>query len=233
VSVAAVSLGLVFVLSADRGYSRTLRADAADSTRLSVVAGRASIALSPGADSLVHVGASGSYTRTAPEVAVASEGGTVTVKATCGDACSLRLHITVPANLAADVTATSGEINTSGLGGPLNLRSDTGTIVVAGSAGALVLHDDVGSVTVTDSRSRQVAITNGQGSVHADFAAPPSGVEVTTGDGSVDVVMPRGTDYSVDAHSRGSALPRISLPVDPSSAHAVTVRTGSGAIQIH
>lgn len=233
VSVAAVSFGLLFVLSADRGYSRSLRADAADSTLLKVEAGRAGVTLSPGTDSLVHVDASGDYEQAAPEVAIASSGGTVTVKSSCQEGCSLRLRITVPANLAADVTSGSGEISTSGLGGPLSLRSDSGQISVSGSAGTLVLHGGSGTVAVTDSRSRHVAVTSGQGSVRAEFAAPPTSVEVSTGDGSVDLEMPQDADYSVDAHGGGPTPPRISLPVERGSKHAVTVRTGNGAIQIH
>ncbi|MFD4540068.1 DUF4097 family beta strand repeat-containing protein [Streptomyces bauhiniae] len=233
VSVMAASFGLLFMLSADRGYSRSLRADAADSTRLKVEAGRAGVTLSPGTDSLVHVYASGDYEQAAPKVAVASSGGTVTVKSSCQEGCALRLRITVPANLAADVTSSSGEISTSGLGGPLSLRSDSGQIIVSGSAGPLVLRGGSGTVAVTDSRSRHVTVTGGQGSVRAEFAAPPTSVEVSTGDGSVDLEMPQDADYSVEAHSGGPTAPRISLPVERSSRHAVTVRTGNGAIQIH
>lgn len=233
VLVAAASFGLLLLLSADRGYTRTLRADAADSTRLSVVAGRASVTLSPGTDSLVHVDATGGYARTAPRVSVASTGRTVTVTTACSTDCSLRLRITLPANLAADVTSSSGEISTSGLVGRLSLRSGSGPVSVTGSAGPLTVHGGSGSVVVTDSRSPRAAITSGAGTVRAAFAAPPSDLDVSTDDGGVDLALPTDAAYSVEAHSNGPASPRIDLPVARDSTHAVTVRTREGAIVIH
>ncbi|MFC5663704.1 DUF4097 family beta strand repeat-containing protein [Kitasatospora misakiensis] len=233
-SVAAACWGIVALLSAERGYTETLRADAADSTRLRIEAGSAGITLTPGDDAVVRVSATGSYLGTAPAVALSTAGGEVTVRAACGAECSLQLRVTVPAGLAATVESAGGEIAASGLGGPLDLSSRSGLIRVTGSAGPLVLRSESGSVTVTDSRSPSARITTGQGTVRAAFAAPPTSVEITTGDGGADLTVPGSAEYSIDARSSaGTTPPQVNLPIDRNAARTVTVRTGGGGILIH
>ncbi|MFE0175726.1 DUF4097 family beta strand repeat-containing protein [Streptomyces sp. NPDC059002] len=232
-TVAAGCLGVVTLLSAARTYSHFLRADAADRTRLTVEATGTSVFLSPGTDSDVRVEAIGSYTGTEPAVAIGADGDTVAVTAVCRGDCSLRLRVTVPAGLAARVGSGTGAIEARGLGGPLDLRTTTGTIGVTGSGGPLTLRSGSGSVTVSDSRSSRVSLISGSGGVRADFAASPHRLDVVTGDGGVDLTLPKSTDYAVDAHSEGTTTPLISLPVKSSATHAVRVRTDNGGIRIH
>ncbi|MEV6971992.1 DUF4097 family beta strand repeat-containing protein [Kitasatospora sp. NPDC093806] len=181
----------------------------------------------------MRVTATGSYLGTAPRVAVAAADGEVTVHAECGTECSLQLRVTVPAGLAATVDSVSGEITAAGLGGPLDVTSRTGPIRVLGSAGPLTLRNDSGEVTVTDSRSPSARITTGSGGVRAAFAAPPAGVEITTGDGGADLSVPGGAEYSIEARSAGGAPPQVTLPLGRDATRTLTVRTGNGGIVIH
>ncbi|MFD8316110.1 DUF4097 family beta strand repeat-containing protein [Kitasatospora purpeofusca] len=181
---------------------------------------------------MVRVSATGSYQGTAPDVTVTSVGGEVLVRTECGTVCSLQLRVTVPAGLAASVESAAGEITASGLGGALDLTSRSGAISVVGSAGPLALRSDSGSVTVTGSRSPGVRISTGNGTVRAAFAAPPTGVEITTGDGGADLSVPGGAEYSIDARSTAGTPPQINLPVVRDATRTITVRTAAGAITI-
>ncbi|MFJ3861853.1 hypothetical protein ACIPRL_37270 [Streptomyces sp. NPDC090085] len=229
--MACACLGIVALLAAPRAFEQALQADAAGSSLLEVETEGTAVSLRPGTDSEIRVAATGTWSGPRPEVSVGTGDGRVSVRATCRTGCSLQLDIAVPAGLAARVSAGSGAISASGLASPLDLRTGTGTIDVRGAAGPVGLRTGSGTATLADSRSSRVSVETSRGAVRGDFSEPPVALDVVTDTGAVDLSLPAGTEYAVETHS--DTAPMISLPVNRTARHAVTVRTGKGGIRIH
>jgi hypothetical protein len=63
------------------------------------------------------------------------------------------------------------------------------------------------------------------------FSAPPSSADAEAGSGDVNLLVPRGALYTVDAvTSSGDRV--IGVPSAPYAVHALRVRSGSGDIAV-
>ncbi|MFD3471862.1 DUF4097 family beta strand repeat-containing protein [Streptomyces sp. NPDC058682] len=223
---------VTIVLPAREDYSSTSTVNAADSTLLRVDTDGAGVTLRAGNDSSVHVAATGDYTDTRPEVSAVASGATTTVSASCAGSCSLRLEITLPAGLATEVSSGAGEITASDLTGRLALNTKAGAINVTNPGGPLVLHSGSGQIVVAGAKSPRFDATTKEGEVRAAFTTAPTTTNVTTDQGGVDLALPPHAGYYVEANSE-SATPQISVPVDRNAKNTVTVKTGSGGVDIH
>src|SRR5262245_18919189 len=116
---------------------------------------------------------------------------------------SARLIVSVPAT--ADVSARSGDgaIDLDGVSGHLQLTSGDGSIRALHVSGELDVHTGDGSVTVSG-KLAAVRARSGDGSMRitADSGSwPAADWDITTGDGSVTLVIPDGFGAELDAHT--------------------------------
>ncbi|MEG8183992.1 DUF4097 family beta strand repeat-containing protein [Nocardia terpenica] len=210
-------------------------ATVAAGTTLRVEAEDADLTLHSGPDPEVHVNATGDYAYTqSPNTMTAStEGSTTTVTGSCKGACTMHLDITLPAGLAVQAHVAVGSITATASTGPLTAQIGTGNIEVSNPASAVDLHTNTGKVVVHDSRSDRLAVTTGTGEVRASFATSPTAVAVTTNIGEVDLNLPNpAAGYYIDAAARTGAQ-SISIPNDRYAHNTITVKTGTGSINIH
>jgi hypothetical protein len=124
--------------------------------------------------------------------------------------CDIDYTIDVPADTEVDITATSGDLTTTGLAGPQTLSATSGDIDVRQSTGVLALDASSGDIGVR--------------------ASEPSSIEVRTSSGDINVDLPKA-DYDVQAGtSSGDA--NVDVKLDDHSAYKIRARASSGDIQV-
>ncbi|MFG2720104.1 DUF4097 family beta strand repeat-containing protein [Streptomyces sp. NPDC048416] len=230
--VALAGWGIVEMLPPDHPYAGSWHADADRSTLLDVHTQGMGVTLHAGNTSRVEVTADGGYDDQAPEFSMTASGQTIAVVGTCAGGCSVQLHITLPAALAATVETGGPAISAAGLSGRLDLHTTSGAIDVDNTSGPLTLRSDDGAVTLSGSRSPSAKVTTGDGAVDATFSSAPATVDIKTHDGAVDLRLPKDAGYSIDAHSSGST-PEVALPTDRNASHAIDVETRGGGLKVH
>jgi len=162
---------------------------------------------------------------------------------------SARLIVSVPAS--SDVSAHSGDgaIDLDGVTGHLQLTSGDGSIRALHVSGELDVHTGDGSVTVSG-KLAAVRARSGDGSVriNADSGSSPTADwDITTGDGSVTLVVPDGFGAELDAHTGDGSIHMTDITLSNvtgrigrnsikgrlgSGGPIVRVRTGDGSINL-
>jgi hypothetical protein len=125
-----------------------------------------------------------------PRVSTHVEGSTLTVSAECPGSstlnrCKADLDLAIPFD--ADVV----------------VRGDSGDIAAERLAGHLDMTTDSGDVAGHDLNPTVVKATTDAGNVDLEFATQPVSVHANSDSGDVDVVVPAGGEYRVDAKSDG------------------------------
>jgi len=162
---------------------------------------------------------------------------------------SAKLIVSVPAS--SDVSARSGDgsIDLDGIAGRLQLTSGDGSIRARRVEGDLDLHTGDGSVSVSG-KLTSVRARSGDGSVtiNADpGSSPTADWDITTGDGSVTLVVPEGFGAELDAHTGDGGIHMNDITLSNvtgrigrnsikgqlgSGGRTVRVRTGDGSINL-
>jgi hypothetical protein len=161
---------------------------------------------------------------------------------------SVRLDITVPPELRAEIRTTDGGIRAQGLKGQFRFTTGDGRIEADALDGALTARTGDGNLTARG-RFDELDLHTNDGSVVAALdpgsaAATPWRIE--TGDGSVTVRLPEGFAADLDA-TTGDGEISVRVPVTSntsrSSEHSfrgrlngggrtLRIRTGDGSIQL-
>ncbi len=159
---------------------------------------------------------------------------------------SVRVELTVPPELRAEIHTGDGSITARGVGGDLRLNTGDGAIQLSDAEGALQARTGDGRIRA-QGRFERVSLRTGDGSIELD-AAPGSRVaepwKINTGDGSVRVRVPDDMRYDVDLQT-GDGSMSVSPPVSSStkSEHhyrgqvagggfPITIVTGDGSIRL-
>lgn len=144
--------------------------------------------------------------------------------------CSVDYVIEVPHG--TDVRISSDDATrVEDISGDVEIRSH-GSIEASGLSGLAILSTKYGSVRATGMRSSVVEAGSGYGSVRITSEVAPRSIIAKSGNGSVEVLVPRtGDAYSVDVDSsHGSET--IDVAVDPRSERRLTARTSSGSARV-
>ncbi|MGW4803141.1 DUF4097 family beta strand repeat-containing protein [Kitasatospora sp. NPDC004272] len=113
----------------------------------------------------------------------------------------------------------------------LRLKETTGGIRVHGLSGDVTAEAVTGGVEATGLRSADVTLKSGTGGVSARFAAAPTRAELRTGTGGVQLTVPAGEAYEVDAHASTGGT-EVSVPSQAGAAHALVARADTGGVQV-
>ncbi|WP_112243289.1 DUF4097 family beta strand repeat-containing protein [Kribbella monticola] len=175
------------------------------------------VAVAPSTDGKVHIALTGTYTAAQPTIAVRKpEPGSqeLEIGADCpATGCHLFLAIELPSATRLSVSAS---------GTSVELRQLTGAIQVTA---------DNGSVNGIRLRSDSVSVAAQSGSVDLGFDRAPTNVEVTSSNGSIQVLLPRTTTYAIDAAAdRGST--QLNVNNDLSSPNRLHLRSSNGSITV-
>jgi len=138
--------------------------------------------------------------------------GTLTLTYDCHD-CGVDYDVRVPTGTTVSVTAATGDVSLTALGGPVTANTETGHI------------------TGTRLTAEQASLSTQTGSVRATFSHTPSIVHATTQTGSVHIAVPRGTRYAVQADAQTGKVD-VSVDQADSSPHAITAKTETGDVTV-
>ena len=160
--------------------------------------------------------------------------------------CGVSYELTVPADLIADLSASSGDVVIEGLTGDLVVRSSSGDVVLRSivgsidaevSSGDVVLEDVTGDVVARASSGDVVArglsaasidIQVSSGDIEVELLDSPELIDLESSSGDVTVTVPDdGTAYAVEGET-SSGDRRISVATDPASRNQARIQTSSG-----
>ncbi len=187
-----------------------------------------------------------------------------------GPSPRVRMLITVPRRLEVEARTQDGAIMAKDLSGRINLRTGegsvrlqslTGNITVTTGDGAITAGDLQGSVEVRtgdgsvnlSGRLEELTARTGDGAIAVNVA-PGSTMRsewnVSTGDGSVTIVLPQGFNADIDARTGDGGISTSGVEVAGTGpqrerrgrevrgrvgqgGERLTVHTGDGAVDIH
>lgn len=246
--VAALAVGLPFVVAAVGFGGFTVVGDFARVSERHVasyswnggaitVRTSGSVTVSVGSSSQVVVTYTEHYQLRKPKVTSSTSAGGVRLTATCpsglyGDNCQINYVLTVPAAAALDIQSGDGSINLSGSSGEASLDTGDGSIDFDNVSGAVVAHTGDGHIDGTQVRSTNVQAMTGDGHVHIGWSVAPTTVVVTTGDGSINLVVPQGSGPFRTSTHTGDGSVHVSSLIDAKAVASITAETGNGGITI-
>jgi hypothetical protein len=148
----------------------------------------------------------------------------------------VRLAAEVPATLAVQLNASSGDLYTQDLRGEQRLRASSGDVSVDGAGGLVDVATSSGDVELLDPRSARIVTSSGD----VDVSGSPTALAVTTSSGDVEVddvsdslrVETTSGDVTIESAARGVTVSTSSGEVHIGSAGGrVSVTTVSGEIR--
>lgn len=205
---------------------------------LEIVGGGADITVTPRADREVAYRAELSWSLKEPTVEESWLGDTLRLTPHCpgeggwpvpGAGCSVRLGVTVPAGIPVKVTAGSGQVDISGLGGTVDADIGSGRINLTALRGALRARVGSGSLEATGLTSAEADIRVDSGRVDARFLTPPDHVTARAGSGRVALTVPAATRFRTNCEATLGG--RCAVPPalqDPASPRTLDLRAASG-----
>lgn len=164
--------------------------------------------------------------------------------------CSFSFHAVLPAGKRAVLSDGSGNLTLRGLTGPVIAGSGSGDVRATVLTGTVSLQTGSGNITgsalsgpkVTlkagsgnvafDSlESQDVVVTDGSGNIDLTFTRAPTRVKVTNSSGNVNLVLPRGVRYQVNA-TTNSGNRNVGVLQTSAPDHVIVVTDGSGNVSV-
>lgn len=156
------------------------------------------------------------YDKAKPKSSHEVQAGTLKlVDSGCGNGhhCSIDYDITIPAATQVMVENEAGSIHTQNLTGDVNLKSEAGNITA----------EDLESVTAE--------LSTEAGDVTATFVTAPTNAQASSEAGDINLTVPAGTSYNVQAHT-DIGHPKIEVPTDAASPHVIHLYTEAGSAEV-
>jgi hypothetical protein len=164
--------------------------------------------------------------------------------------CSFNFNAVLPAGKRAVLSDGSGNLALRGLTGPVtvgsgsgdvqadvltgtvNLQNGSGNITGSALSGPKVtLRNGSGNIAFDSLESLDVVVTDGSGNIDLTFTKAPTRVRVSNSSGNVNVVLPRGVRYQVNA-ATNSGNRTVSVLQTSAPDHVITVSDGSGNVSV-
>jgi hypothetical protein len=156
-----------------------------------------------------------------------SLGGNLVIYTGGGDLTETALTGTI------QVTTDGGNINTADLSGTADVSTGGGDLTSNVVAGNLHLLTDGGNVNGNSVSARQVAVQSEGGDVTLVFTDPPTNLQILSGGGNINVVLPHGdTTYNLVTSSGGGNDSYPSSLVSATSHNTINASSSGGDITI-
>lgn len=154
-----------------------------------------------------------------PRVSTRVEGSTLTVSAQCPGSstlnrCKADLDLAIPFDADVVVRGDSGDISAERLAGHLELTTDSGD--VAGR----------------DLNPTTVKATTNAGNVDLEFATQPVSVHANSDSGDVDVTVPAGGEYRVDAATTAGDVKVEGILRNDHAGRTITATADAGDVTV-
>jgi DUF4097 and DUF4098 domain-containing protein YvlB len=190
--------------------------------------------------------------RTAPEVDLREEAGTLVVRVDCPPGawhCKVDFQVVVPSEVAlilevssgsVEVTGTTGGVEADVGSGSLDLQDVGGGVQAAVSSGSIDLRDIRGALTATASSgtvqgvrldSSEVYAETSSGTIVLELERIPDRIDASCSSGGVDVTVPVAS-YDLRLSTGSGSISVDNLTDDNGSPRIITIATGSGGIAV-
>src|SRR5689334_1137149 len=188
---------------------------------VSLAAGAADVQVTQAAGNTLRLAGKARYSLIRSDVTWHTTPSGVTVSPQCLffiGICSFGFHAVLPAGKRAVLSDGSGNLALRGLTGPVTVNSGSGDVRANGLTGTVSLQDGSGNITggalsgpkvtlkdgsgdiaIDSLESLNVVVTDGSGNIDLTFTKAPARVRVSDSSGDVNVVLPRGVRYQVNA----------------------------------
>ncbi len=148
-----------------------------------------------------------------------------------GNQCSASYELVAPPGTALTVHTDGGSIRTDGIAGTEILHTSGGDVTVNHASGNLDLSTSGGSITGSDlSCAETIAGTSG-GDISLRYESAPGRVVAGTSGGGVQVTVPDGDRYRVQAGATGGTAD-VQVSQDAGATRSITARTEGGDVSI-
>ncbi|MHA6622057.1 DUF4097 family beta strand repeat-containing protein [Pseudonocardia sp. DLS-67] len=193
------------------------------------------VTIGPSPDGQVHVHTVVRHGLGQPEISQQVTAAGVRLDAGCREflavRCDIRHEVQVPPAFEVVVDGLDGDVVASGLSGPLRIERIAGDITAVDLAGPLDLRSRTGEIRGESLHTEVLRAESDTGDVRLELLTPPQAVDVTADNGEVDLTVPAGTSYRVDAHTR-TGEERVLVPLDPASPRSLRVDGGTGDVTV-
>jgi len=147
--------------------------------------------------------------------------------------CRVDLHLRVPAGASVHVRTDRGSVSVQGTSGPVDVGTSAGAVRLTATSGAVTLATSAGAIDGVDLKAPSIDATAGAGRIKLSLAEPAARVDLRTHAGSIDLALPVAPGGYRVTTQKGAGKADVSVAQDPTSARAVSARTGAGSIRIH
>jgi hypothetical protein len=127
--------------------------------------------------------------------------------------CGVEFRVHMPAESSARIDAQAGAVRVTGLAGDVTATTQAGAFE--------------GEALTGD----QVSVTTQAGAATLAFSQAPVSVRATTQVGAIEVKVPAGTAYAVDARTNVGGA-EVSVQQDQASAHKIQVSAELGSVNV-
>jgi DUF4097 and DUF4098 domain-containing protein YvlB len=200
-----------------------------------VDAGAGDILIVPTSGDGVRIDSTAKGTLHTPHLRAVKDGLTVRMDGDCPaisfGPCRAEIVLHVPRGAKIDVRSGSGDLTASGIAGAVRMETGSGDVNARGLAGDVTLRTASGDLNAAELRTDTVQAVSSSGDVELDFRLVPRDVDAATASGDVDVSLPFGQTYRVEADT-GSGDNQIGVKTDPASTHIIRARTSSGDVTV-
>lgn len=178
------------------------------------------------------------------------DGGTLRIVASCGgepaETCAMDHRLVVPADVAASLLVSRGEVRVDGMSGDLAVRVGDGDVVLRDLGGFVDVETTAGDVTLArlsgsvrafadegaiegfDLTSPEVVASSGAGDISLDFVGTVDALDARTGGGDIDVHVPAGA-YALDLTADAVHVEGVTDDPHRAVLHAFT---GVGSVRV-
>lgn len=118
-------------------------------------------------------------------------------------------------------------------GAALDLRIGDGNVTLDGVDGDVIVDAGDGAIRGTDLEAQTVTTSSGDGSVALQWGRAPQRVDVSMGDGSIDLAVPPGSGPYAITPERGGGHTDITVPTDENAPRSMRLSMGDGSISVH
>jgi hypothetical protein len=193
------------------------------------------VTIGPSSDGQVHVHTVVRHGLDEPEIVQESTPSGVRLDARCREflavRCDVRHEVQVPPAFEVVIDGVDGDVTATRLSGPLRVERVSGDITAIDLSGPLDLRSRTGEIRGDALRAGVVRAASDTGDVQLELVAPPQSVDVVADNGEVDLAVPVGTAYRVDARS-DAGEERVLVPLDPASPHTLRVDGDTGDVTV-
>ncbi len=130
-----------------------------------------------------------------------------------------------------DLDVQNGSTLVERASGRVRIDGDNGRVEVVDSSGTFELDSDNGSVRATGITAGAISATSTNGSVHLDLRTPADTVRASSDNGSVTILVPRGTTWATTLRSDNG---EVDSPVrtDPTADRSIVADSDNGSVSV-